>query len=110
MTQHQLKKLFEPLNIRQKVLKNRIFSTGHMAVMLKEGFPTDDMIAYHESKAKGGAALTIIEAARVHPSGNSGRPAIRAYDPRCISGYKKLATKCHNYDCLVFGQLTHPGR
>ena len=110
MTQHQLKKLFEPLNIRQKVFKNRIFSTGHMAVMLQEGFPTDDMIAYHEAKAKGGAALTIIEAARVHPSGNSGRPAIRAYDPRCVSGYKKLATKCHNYDCLVFGQLTHPGR
>ena len=59
-----------------------------MAVMLQEGFPTDDMIAYHEAKAKGGAALTIIEAARVHPSGNSGRPAIRAYDPRCVSGYK----------------------
>ena len=56
-----------------------------MAVMLKEGFPTDDMVAYHEAKAKGGAALTIIEAARVHPSGNSGRPAIRAYDPKCIS-------------------------
>ena len=49
-----------------------------MAVMLKEGFPTDDMVAYHEAKAKGGAALTIIEAARVHPSGNSGGPAIRA--------------------------------
>ena len=81
-----------------------------MAVMLKEGCPTDDMVAYHEAKAKGGAALTIIEAARVHPSGNSGRPAIRAYDPKCISGYKKLVAACHGYDCLVFGQLTHPGR
>ena len=110
LTQAQQKKLFEPLIIRKKVLKNRIFSTGHMAVMLKEGCPTESMIAYHEAKAKGGAALTIIEAARVHPSGDSGRPAIRAYDPNCISGYKKLTAACHQYDCLVFGQLTHPGR
>ena len=110
LTQAQQKKLFEPLIIRKKILKNRIFSTGHMAVMLKEGCPTESMIAYHEAKAKGGAALTIIEAARVHPSGDSGRPAIRAYDPSCISGYKKLTAACHRYDCLVFGQLTHPGR
>ena len=110
LTQAQQKKLFEPLIIRKKVLKNRIFSTGHMAVMLKEGCPTESMIAYHEAKAKGGAALTIIEAARVHPSGDTGRPAIRAYDPNCISGYKKLTAACHRYDCLVFGQLTHPGR
>ena len=81
-----------------------------MAVMLNNGCPTDTMVAYHEAKAKGGAALTIIEAARVHPSGDSGRPAIRAYDPSCIAGYKKLTTACHGYDCLVFGQLTHPGR
>ena len=110
MAQPQQKKLFEPLIIRKKVLKNRIFSTGHMAVMLNNGCPTDTMVAYHEAKAKGGAALTIIEAARVHPSGDSGRPAIRAYDPSCIAGYKKLTTACHGYDCLVFGQLTHPGR
>ena len=76
-----------------------------MAVMLNDGCPSDSMVAYHEAKAKGGAALTIIEAARVHPSGNSGRPAIRAYDPCCISGYKKLTTACRRYDCLVFGQL-----
>ena len=81
-----------------------------MAVMLNDGCPADSMVAYHEAKAKGGAALTIIEAARVHPSGDSGRPAIRAYDPSCIAGYKKLTTACHEYDCLVFGQLTHPGR
>jgi 2,4-dienoyl-CoA reductase-like NADH-dependent reductase (Old Yellow Enzyme family) len=110
LTKPNQKKLFKPLTIKNKVLKNRIFSTGHMAVMLKEGCPTDDLIAYHEAKAKGGAALTIIEAARVHPSGNSERAAIRAYDPKCIPGYKKLVAACHRYDCLVFGQLTHPGR
>ena len=46
--------------------------------MLDVGKPTQRLAAYHSAKAAGGAALTIIEAARVHPTGNSGRPAIKA--------------------------------
>ena len=102
--------LFQTLTLRGKTLKNRIFSTGHMAVMLAAGKPTEHMVAYHGAKAQGGAALTIIEAARVHPSGDSGRPAIRAYDPACVPGYASLAEACHPHDCLIFAQLTHPGR
>ncbi|NBR39174.1 MAG: FAD-dependent oxidoreductase [Alphaproteobacteria bacterium] len=102
--------LFQPLSLRGKTLKNRIFSTGHMAVMLDDGKPSKRMAAYHGAKAQGGAALTIIEAARVHPSGDSGRPAIRAYDKACIPGYAHLAEACQPHGCLVFAQLTHPGR
>ncbi|MGB1509210.1 MAG: FAD-dependent oxidoreductase, partial [Paracoccaceae bacterium] len=106
----QFRNLFQPLRIRNKEFKNRIFSTGHMAVMLDAGKPTQRLAAYHGAKAAGGAALTIIEAARVHPTGNSGRPAIQAYDPACVPGYRKLADACHPHGCLVFAQLTHPGR
>ncbi len=74
----KLNNLFRPLSIRDKEFKNRIFSTGHMAVMLDDGKPSQRLAAYHGAKAHGGAALTIIEAARVHPTGDSGRPAIRA--------------------------------
>lgn len=102
--------LFSPLTIRGHTLKNRIFSTGHMAVMLDDGKPSAAMVAYHAAKARGGAALTIIEAARVHPSGDSGRPAIRAYDPACIPGYARLAQGCQAHGCKVFAQLSHPGR
>ncbi|MFK7762413.1 MAG: FAD-dependent oxidoreductase [Roseobacter sp.] len=102
--------LFSPLQLRGMTLRNRIFSTAHMAVMLEYGQITDAMVAYHAAKAKGGAALNIIEAARVHPSGNSGRPAIRAYDPACVPGYAKLAQACQAEGCKVFGQLSHPGR
>lgn len=102
--------LFAPLEIRGQVLKNRIFSTGHMTVMLQDGLPTDRMVAYHAARAQGGAALIIIEAARAHPSGDSGRPAIRAYDEACIPGYRRIAEACRPHGCKVFGQLTHPGR
>ena len=106
----ELDPLFQTLTLRGKTLKNRIFSTGHMAVMLDDGKPTARMVAYHEAKAQGGAALTIIEAARVHPSGDSGRPAIQAYNPACVPGYARLAGACQPNGCLVFAQLSHPGR
>lgn len=105
-----LNTLFSPLRLGGHVIKNRIFSTGHMTVMLRDGLPTDAMVAYHEARAKGGAGLIIIEAARAHATGDSGRPAIRAYDDACIPGYRRIADACHAYDCKVFGQLTHPGR
>ncbi len=106
----RLPHLFEPLIIRGHQLKNRIFSTGHMTVLLDNGKPNDRMVAYHEARAAGGAALIITEAARVHPSGASSRPAILAYKDDCIDGYTRIANACHQYGCKVFGQLSHPGR
>ncbi|MEE1557057.1 MAG: oxidoreductase, partial [Alphaproteobacteria bacterium] len=102
--------LFSPLTIRGHRLKNRIFSTGHMTVMLENGNPSDRMVAYHQARAAGGVALVIVEAARAHPSGISSRPSIAAFDDACISGYSRIAEACHAHGCKVFGQLTHPGR
>ena len=102
--------LFTPLKVGPKTLKNRIFSTGHMTVMLENGLPSDAMVAYHRARAEGGAGLIILEAARAHISGDSGRPAIRAYDDACIPGYQRIAKACHPFGCKVFAQLSHPGR
>ncbi len=102
--------LLSPLVINGQTLRNRIFSTGHMAVMLKDNLPTERMAAYHEARAKGGAGLIIIEAARAHASGMSGRPAIRAYEDACIPGYARVATQCQRHGTKVLAQLTHPGR
>jgi len=106
----ELPTLLSPLQIRGQTFKNRIFSTGHMTVMLENGLPTDRMVAYHGARARGGAALIIIEAARAHASGDSGRPAIRAYEDACIPGYARIAEACQPHGCKVFAQLTHPGR
>ncbi len=107
---NKLPKLFSPLTIRGRQLKNRIFSTGHMAVMLENNIPSDQMVAYHHARAAGGAGLIILEASRVHESGVSSRPAIMAFQDKCIDGYRKIAKACHLYECQVFGQLNHPGR
>ncbi len=78
--------------------------------MLEDGNPGDRLVAYHAARAAGGAALIVIEAARVHPSGVSARPSILAYRDDCIEGYRRIAQACHAHGCKVFGQLSHPGR
>jgi 2,4-dienoyl-CoA reductase-like NADH-dependent reductase (Old Yellow Enzyme family) len=102
--------LFSTLDVGPTCLKNRIFSTGHMTVMLESGVPSDAMVAYHKARAEGGAGLIILEAARAHVSGDSGRPAIRAYNDACIPGYQRIAEACQPFGCKVFAQLSHPGR
>ncbi len=106
----RLSYLFEPLTIRGHTIKNRIFSTGHMTVLLDNNQSGERLAAYHEARAAGGAGLVIVEASRVHPSGVSGRPSIQAFKDDCIEGYKRIAEACHSHGCKVFAQLSHPGR
>ena len=102
--------LFSPLTLGPLTIKNRIFSTGHMTMMVEHGKPTDDLVAYHAARAAGGAGLIITEAARVHASGVSGGSALDASRDDCIERYGRIARAVHAHGCAVFGQLTHSGR
>ena len=102
--------LFSPFSIRHITFKNRIFSTGPMTRMTQDGLPTEQMLAYHEARARGGAGLIICEAARVHDSALSDSPAIDASTDRCIAPYTRMAQAVHHYGCKMFGQVSHSGR
>lgn len=102
--------LFSPLAVRGVTLKNRIMSTGHMTTLVTGGAPNDDLVAYHEARAAGGAALVIVEVATVHESATFTMHTISAVSNACIPGYRKIAEACHAHGCKVFGQLFHPGR
>ena len=58
--------LFKSGNIGSIKLKNRIIFGPHGTTMGHNGKVTDDLIAYHEARAKGGAGLIILESATVH--------------------------------------------
>ena len=102
--------LFSPISVGNVTLKNRIFSTGHMTMMVRNGQPTDDLIAYHEARARGGAGLIIMEASRPHPSAVSGSQSIDASRDDCIPGFAKIAQAVNGHGCRLFGQLAHSGR
>ena len=99
--------LFSPLKVGPIEIKNRIFSTGHMTMLLDGGEPSDDMVAYHQARAAGGAALIITEASAVHPA--TAPWHIYSFSDDCIPGYRKIAEAVQPYGCMVFGQLGHGG-
>lgn len=106
----QYKHLFSKVQIGNIELKNRIASTAHQTSHVVDGIPTEDLIAYHEARAKGGTGLIVLEAAAVHTSGMLTTDTIAAYDKRIVGAYQKIADRLHQYDTKVIAQLFHGGR
>ena len=62
-----LSRVFEPIMIGNVEIPNRIVRTAHDAGHSHTDI-SDDAIAYHAARAKGGCGLSILEASSVHPS------------------------------------------
>jgi len=105
-----LKHLFSPLTLRGVTIRNRILSTGHQTFLAKNGQITDELIAYHAARAKGGAGLIILESARFHQSAISDLPEIHITQDTHIDGFRRLAEAVHSHGAKVLGQLSHSGR
>jgi len=104
-------KLLQPFMLNKLTLKNRVFSSAHEPSFTEDGMPAERYFAYHEEKAKGGMAMSMIGGSTVvsrdSPStfGN-----VDASTDRIIPHYKKLSDMLHSYDCKVVTHLTHLGR
>jgi len=109
---YEFHSLFTPIQVGRLTLKNRIYSSGHAEAMAEGGRPTERLQRYHEGKARGGCALTIVGgSSSVHPSSPAAAwKQIANHDDSIIPAYRAIANAVHRHDCLVFTQLTHLGR
>src|SRR5262245_27381394 len=109
---HEFRYLFTPIRVGGLTLRNRIFSTGHAEAMAEEGKPGPRLRGYHEGKARGGCALTIIGgSSSVHPSSPASAWNMPAnHDDSIIPAYRAMAEAIHRHGAHVFTQLTHMGR
>lgn len=94
--------LFAPLRVGSVDISNRIVRTAHGT-----GLGGKDLIAYHEARARGGVALSILEIAGVHPS--SITPMLPAHSDRILPFYEELSATMHSHGMKVFQQLWHGG-
>lgn len=97
---------FELRGIR---FRNRIFSSGHQTLLARDGGVSEALIAYHEARARGGAALIVTEAIAVHESAYFNEFVPAGYRDGIVPGLKRLAEAVHGHDCRLIGQLFHPG-
>lgn len=97
--------VFSPIEIAGVVIPNRVVRTAH-ATGIGAGRMNDDLIAYHEARARGGVGLSVIEIMAVHPSSPG---SLNAFDPTLVDGYHKLMDAVRPHGMRVFQQLWHAG-
>ena len=102
--------LFAPIHLGPTEIRNRIFNPPHGTTLGSEGLVSDQLIAYHQARAKGGAGLIILEGMAFHPSFCFTSAYLNAGQDDIIPGLTKLKAACAEYDTAVFGQLFHAGR
>ena len=100
-----LERVFSPISIGRVVIPNRIVRTAH-----DTGFAgleiSDQFIAYHLERAKGGCGLSILEAAAVHPST---KLDLALFGDKIVEGYQKLTAAIRPHGMKLFQQLWHGG-
>jgi len=100
-----LEHVLEPIQIAGTTIPNRVVRTAH-GTGIGSGTMSDDLIAYHAARARGGVGLTIIEILGVHPTS----PApLNMFDLTLDEGYAKLMEQVRPHGMAVFQQLWHGG-
>ena len=102
--------LFEPISLGPSEIRNRIFNPPHGTTLGVNGLVSDQLIAYHEARARGGAGLIILEGMAFHPSFAFESAYLNAGRDDIIPGMTELARACRGHGTAVFGQLFHAGR
>jgi 2,4-dienoyl-CoA reductase-like NADH-dependent reductase (Old Yellow Enzyme family)/NADPH-dependent 2,4-dienoyl-CoA reductase/sulfur reductase-like enzyme len=105
-------KLFSPVRIAGLEIKNRVVMTA-MGVGLSApgGGVSDDIIAFYETRARGGVGLIISEICRVMDGAGAGEPCqLAARNIGDVQGLGRLMDTVHKYGAKMFIQLQHPGR
>lgn len=102
--------LASPVRVGGVTLRNRIVSSGHDTVMVRDGLVTEDLIAYQAARAAGGVGLVVVQVAGVHESARYTSHVLMATDDAVVPGYERLVEAVHAHGAAVFGQLFHPGR
>ena len=109
MTRYQA--LLQPFRLKHLHLRNRIMSTSHEPAYAEDGRPGLRYRLYHEEKAKGGIALTMIGgSAVVAPDSPPAFGNLHLFDERIVADLQTLERAVHAHGAAVMCQITHLGR
>ncbi len=105
------KNLFQPIKIGNLEIKNRGVQPSMVTNYCNEdGSISDQFIAYHEARAKGGVGLIITEAAYIDTVGKGFTKQFGIDNDKLIPGLKKLVDKVHSHGAKIAVQIYHGGR
>lgn len=99
--------VLSPIRLGGVEIPNRVVRAAHLTQFSRRGQVSDQFVAYHEARARGGVGLTILESASVDQAIS---PApLDASNDQIIDGWGRVAEAVHGQGMRVFAQLFHGG-
>ncbi|UCF73598.1 MAG: FAD-dependent oxidoreductase [Deltaproteobacteria bacterium] len=106
-----MKHLLGPLTVKGMELRNRLVMPPMATNFASEdGAVTKQSIGYYRERAKGGAALIIVEMSYVHLTGKAFPCMLGVYDDKFLPGLNELAEAIKSYGAGAALQIGHAGR
>ena len=102
--------LFDPLTIRSVTLRNRIAVSPMCQYSSTDGYATEWHLVHLGSRAVGGAALVMTEAAAVLPEGRISPEDLGIWDEGHVEMLSRIVGFIHQQGALAGIQLAHAGR
>jgi len=103
--------LLQPGRLGHLRLPNRILmapmGTGYAD---ERGMVTDQLIAYHVARARGGVGLNIAEHTAIRRDGLTTPTMLALYDEAHVAGFRRLCEAVHEAGGRLAVQLNHGGR
>ena len=102
--------LAQPLRLRHVTLHNRIVFGAHTSNMSESGLPGERHLGYYLERARGGAAMIVVEPMPVHATAVLTRGNFRHGDDAVIPGFRAITDACHAQGTVMIHQLYHVGQ
>ncbi|SHM49502.1 NADPH dehydrogenase NamA [Mucilaginibacter sp. OK098] len=102
--------LFSPIKIKNIEFKNRLVVSPMCEYSSEDGFANNWHLVHLGSRAVGGAALIITEAAAVSPEGRISYGDLGIYKDEHIEKLKEITDFIHAHGAVAGIQLAHAGR
>jgi len=102
-------RLFEPVELAGRRLKNRVTHASMTTRMGREQRLTGQQLAYYRNRALGGCSLIVTEplnAWRVQRAPHK----VRVWDDEAFDDLARWADAVESQDCRLLGQIQDPGR
>lgn len=100
--------VFGPARLGPLTLKNRIIKSATFEGVSPKGVVTDDLIAFHQRVARGGAAMTTVAYLAVSPEGRTDRHCVLLGEGS-LPGLQRLTAAVHDAGALASAQIGHAG-
>jgi 2,4-dienoyl-CoA reductase-like NADH-dependent reductase (Old Yellow Enzyme family) len=105
-----MSQLFEALQLREIIFRNRIWVSPMCQYSSENGMPTDWHLVHLGSRAVGGAGLVVVEATAVSPEGRISPQDSGIWSDAHAQAFKRITTFIKAQNSVAGVQLAHAGR